>query len=96
METEVTSGANQTVLDNLKKRFEFNDVFASLSQAERSAQTKVQRVIPWISDICKFGCISAGIRSEIGKDEWPQTILPLVCEILKQDHICDFDEDNIL
>ena len=92
METEVTSGDKQTILDNLEKRLEF----LSLPQTERSGLTKVHMVMPWISNISKFGSISAGIRSEIGKDEWPQTILPLVCEILKQDHICDFDEDNIL
>jgi hypothetical protein len=79
METEVTSGDKQTILDNLEKRLEF----LSLPQTERSGLTKVHMVMPWISNISKFGSISAGIRSEIGKDEWPQTILPLVCKILK-------------
>jgi hypothetical protein len=91
METEVTSGDEQKTLDNLDKRLEADDEFNSLPQAERSGWKKEQMVMPWIANISKFGSISA---AEIGKDEWHQTILPLVCKFLKQDLIRDFYEDR--
>ena len=78
METEVTSGDKQKILDNLAKRLKF----LSLPRPERSVLTMVHMVMPRFSDISKFRNISPETQLEIGKNAWPQNILPLVCEFL--------------